>query len=169
MPRALMPPDVPVKASELEGAVTGPLVLGGEFAAVVATWVVVDVAPDDVVDVLVAFVVLVVSMVVEVVLVVGMVVDVVLVVGMVVDVVVVDVVLVELVVVVELVGGLGNEGPITVSKAWAMTFAPESTGSSPNPSVWPAAQVMSSHVQALSTATGTVPQGDDTMSVVSEV
>ena len=172
IPRALMPPDVPVKASELDGAVTGPLELGGD-PPVVATEVVVGVEPG---GVLVVLVELVVGVLVEVV--VGAVVDVVVVDVLVVDVLVVDVlvveVLVELVVllvlvVVEVVGGVGNEEPITVSNAWAMTLAPESTGSSPNPSSWPAAQVMSSHVQALSTATGTVPHGDDTMSVVSEV
>jgi len=48
-----------------------------------------------------------------------------------------------------------------------MTVAPGMTGSSPKPSGWPTAHVMSSRVHALSTATGTVPQGDGTMSVKS--
>jgi hypothetical protein len=158
--------EVPVKARALDGAVTGPL-LPDEAYDVVAPGVVVELAL--VVAVLVE---LVVGMLVE--LVVGA--DVEVVVGVVVDVlVVVELVeLVELVgeeleVVDEVVGGVGNDDPIRSSNVPAMTLAPESTGSSPNPSSWPAVHTMSSHVQALSTATGTVPQGDDTMSVVSDV
>jgi hypothetical protein len=173
--------EVPVKAREPDGAVTGPLLPDAAYD-VVAPGVVVGLA---LVEALLVEVV--VGMLVELVGAdveggVGVVVDV-----LVVDVLVVDVlVVVELVVLVELVelvglvleelevvdevvGGVGNDDPINFSNVPAMTLAPESTGSSPNPSSWPAVHVMSSHVQALSTATGTVPQGDDTISVVSDV
>jgi hypothetical protein len=123
--------EVPVKAREFDGAVTGPLPPDATYD-VIAPGVVVELAP-------------VVAVLVEEV--VGMLVE--LVVGAVVDVLVVDVLVVmELVLLVELVelvleelevvdgvvGGMGNDDPINFSNVPAMTLAPESTGSSPNPS-----------------------------------
>ena len=58
-------------------------------------------------------------------------------------------------------GGLSS--PMVLSNALAMTSPPPGFGSSPNPSVWPARQVMSRRVQACSTAMGICPHADATV------